>query len=245
MGNIKVSIRKAGTSDIEEQIRQYKKKVEYRYGVGVLRALVSSLVAEALLMEVNSILETMQSEYFSGGGSVTQEDLTQFAAVKEMEQDAIKAEIQKNLVQAAASYNLATGDFEFELFSNDFIGRGKEDDKTGSAPIQWLVYFIDGNLEDDLIWVNQDTYKAIFGSKGSSASLGRFGTGILLKVHDKEAMNGKLSRVGESVDSLKHPQSGKPGQDWFNTYEVMKRAKVMDIIHQSALRYAETASQAV
>ncbi len=217
---------------IEEAISKFKKELVTGLRLGIL----SSSVHEALSSKAIEILNNMQAEYWGGAsGDILKEDPTQFGLPEQHAK--IRTEIYKNL-QLASSSIAADGTIEFTPISDAFMGIGG--DSGGEAGgIPWMAYFLSGALDVDLVWISTDTYAKLKGS--SPGSLGRFGVGHMWHVDTAEG-RGRFSNwcasVGLNYDQLKHPQSGKAGQDWFR--ELIPSSGIVDLIHQFAVDYANS-----
>lgn len=215
----------AGIEDFVDKLEGNIKKI---FSIELKKRLLDGSIHAQYASEVMSILLEMQATYFSG--AVGQEDPTRLFKSENMA--AVASEISTNFRNAAASVAEGTTSVSITLLSDDFLGIGKEGDKKGTAPIQWLAYFLSGSLESDLYWINTETFEMI---TGEVKNLGRFGVGCMWQIEPdrKEGIARKLSSFGISLDSLKHPQSGKPGKDWFDS--VWKNLDFYEVIYAPAL----------
>ena len=219
---------------IEDAVSKFKKELVN----GIKLGLLSSSVHEALSSKAIAILNNMQAAYWGGASSmIKQEDPTQFGLPTQ--QSKMRAEIYKNL-QIAASSILDDGTIEFTPISDEFMGIGG--DAGGSEGIPWMAYFLSGALDTDLVWISTDTFSKLMGDSGEgSGSLGRFGVGHMWHVNvtqGKKSFSNWLKSVGLKYDQLRHPQSGKGGQDWFA--DLIPDSGIVDLIHQFALKYANS-----
>jgi hypothetical protein len=170
-----------------------QKAKEYFYSE-VKKNFLRESFLNSIMTRLVAVLDEIQGEYFSG---VAADDPTNPA--REGWVSAIKGEVRQNILNLVSNIG-SDGIKSFTILSDKFIGKGKEDDKTGSSPIQWLVHFIDGNFEDNLLWVDQK----FIDENGWKVedSLGRFGVGFLVK---------GTPHMMELYKDNKHPQSGKQG----------------------------------
>lgn len=221
------------SNNISKLIEVYKNKLFKAYYTEISLILRSPELHSIFINRVIDILFKMQGEYW-GDSLVSEQDKTNVANERYL--NAVKVEVTQNFNAAAASLNQETGEFYLTILSNNFIGIGKEGDKTGTAPIQWLVHFLIGNLENDLYWVNQELY-SIFRGGEESGALGRFGNGYLWQMSRKEISlrNNQLKSAGYSftMADFKHPQSGKSGKNWFEG--ILTQADIMTLIQTPAL----------
>jgi hypothetical protein len=232
--NIKIPVKttlgssKNPFTQIEKFIARIEKEAKKIFQIELTKKLLDGGVHSQYASEVMSILLEMQSDYFSG--AVGQEDPTRPFTSENAA--AVIAEVSNNFRKAAASISENIDNLSIVLLSDDFLGIGKEGDKKGTAPIQWLAYFISGSLDTDIYWINQETYGLI---TGETKSLGRFGVGHLWHIvgDNKESLSKRLGKLGISLDSLKHPQSGKAGKDWFS--KVWETLDFYEIVYAPAL----------
>jgi hypothetical protein len=200
---------------VQKRIKSFKQEFKKEVVVEIKKRLLNPATAEPYITQIISVLSEMQGEYWGGGGLASQEDPTQITAARYAE--AVRGEVLKNFASAAKSVDGQAGTVSLVLLSNDFLGIGSEGDRKGNRPIQWLSYFLSGNLDNDLYWVNQEHYEIFKGR--SSGDLGRFGVGHMWHVGPEEArkLNAQLKAAGKSysLEALRHPQSGKAGKDWF------------------------------
>lgn len=199
---------------IRKKFKSFKTEFQKEVVIEIKKRLLNPSTAEPYIAEAISILSEMQGEYW-GGGSAAEEDPTMLTASRYSE--AIRTEVLKNFAKAAKTVDGASGTVNLVLLSNDFLGIGSEGDKKGNRPIQWLSYFLSGNLDNDLYWIDQEHFEIFKGY--TAGDLGRFGVGYMWHITSQEvpSLNAKLKAAGKSytVDKLRHPQSGKAGKDWF------------------------------
>lgn len=219
---VKVKLSKKGSIDTEldtvrNRLKKSKEEFSKQVAIELQKRLLNPSTAEPYIAATLGVLTLMQAEYW-GGELKGEDDPTKLTAARYG--GAIRAEILKNFAKGAKTLNPVTGTVDLVLLSNDFLGIGMEGDTKGERPIQWLAYFLSGNIEDNLYWIDKEHYE-IF--KGDSApSLGRFGVGELWTISSPEELNklsGLLKKAGKSynIQALKHPQSGKAGRPWFES----------------------------
>jgi len=205
---IKIDLNKLGNIDsgkLEKAISKYIEELTLAYYEYVKIYLVSNSTATAIRRQIMIALDQIQA--ICGGAQVSDDPTLKFSE----HEGAVDQEIRSNLARIAVNIGPKSSSVYFEFLGPDFLGIGKEGDKTGSAPIQWLTYFLDGTLDDDLYWINTSTYKDL---KGDSAvkPLGRFGAGHVWHIRSKDlpAFNRRVKkRLGRTASDLRHPQSGK------------------------------------
>lgn len=165
--------------------------IKKRLLVEIKKNLLSSGFMNSVITRSKQIVNQLQAGYFGGNAK---DDKTAIGIYD----SAIEAEIRKNIANFAANLTNA-GVQSFDILSDEFIGVGKEGDKQGTTPIQWLIYFIDEGFEGKkLLWFNRELADKF---DSNSKNLGRFGNGILIEVDDETALK---------YSSNLHPQSGKP-----------------------------------
>lgn len=213
---------KIDLKSIRDKLKSVKDSFNKEVATEIRKRLLNPGTAEPYIGGVLTVLTEMQAEYWGGGGLAAEEDPTNLTATRYAE--VVRSEVLKNFSGAAKTMDVETGTINLVLLSNEFLGVGTEGDTKGNRPIQWLSYFLSGNLDNNLYWINQEHYE-IFKGK-ASGDLGRFGIGYMWHVGQDEAvvLNAKLRSAGKSytVEALKHPQSGKSGKDWFaNVWELV------------------------
>lgn len=239
LGSIKVKGKSKGKDpfkDVEKSLENYKKALLTEYYKELSRRLLSPISAEPYIQEILKVLQEMQQEYWGGADqTILKEDRTQFG-LKEHEM-LVRLEVIKNFQNAAKTIQTGSENVNIVLLSNEFMGIGAN---SGSNGIPWLAYFLSGSLDVDLIWINPDIYEALKNEPAPGA-LGRFGSGYMWHLSPDNApwFNAKLKSAGisETYDSLKHPQSGKPGRDWFSG--IWESVSFEQLIRQPALQAAQ------
>lgn len=225
---------------IESTLERVKKEVLDRYYLNIKIKLLSAEVQGYFIEKTIGVLEDMQADYW-GSGAAAEEDPTNVGRGEYKQ--AVAAEIRRNFAIAASKVS-PMSELDLVLLSDEFIGIGSEGDIKGTSPIQWLVYFLVGALETDLIWVNQETY-AIFKGGKSASSLGRFGVGELWQMDARERAirDAQLKKAGKpGIDTYIHPQSGRAGKNWFDGVLTAPEVKllVVDPALQEAIAHVQS-----
>lgn len=216
---------------IDSLLKEVQKDFLSKYYSSLKLKLLSNSVHSYFFSKTLQAVAAMQSEYF-GDGMIAQDDPTAFLHGEYVR--AIEQEIIQNFTLAASTVS-PNSELDLILLSDEFLGFGKEGDMRGTAPIQWMVYFLVGALETDLYWVDADTYE-LFTGESPQGQLGRFGIGHLWHIQSDDAkvrLNAKLSTVGKNLEQLKHPQSGKAGKNWFA--DILTEAEINNLIIQPAI----------
>lgn len=220
---------------IDTILESYIQKLKLEYINGIKLALQNPSIGELLVVQCIDILNRMQNRYWGGASDIIlSEDPTQFGLPEQHQK--IRSEILKNL-QIAASSVSPEGDIDLVILSNEFIGTGSSSSTEG---LPWLHYFLEGSLDTNLVWINPDIYSKLNPDSGG-VNLGRFGVGHMWHISNIEGFNSILKSSGVDTniynyDSLKHPQSGQPGQQWFSN--VVRKSTIVERVRDFALNYA-------
>jgi len=220
---------------INTLIKDIEKTLKTTYIAELKKQLLTSSVQNYFISKTLQVFAEIQAEYFSSS-VVASQDPTSFLQGGYI--SSIETEIRNNFALAATSVS-PDSELELVLLSDGFCGFGKEGDVTGTAPIQWLVYFLVGSFGNDLYWISLDAYEAIKGR--SPGQLGRFGDGHLWTItsgEEKLSINSRLKSAGYSysLEQLKHPQSGKAGKNWFAG--VLSEEEIQSMVIQPAVENA-------
>ena len=169
--------------------------------------MLSEEVSSYFTNEIGKVFLQWQGIYFEGNPKVALQDKTGFKYwIPEIERE-IKINLKKSALGFKKTSKSKTAG-TLLLLSDRFLGIGAEISPTNRRPIKWAKYFIEGSLEDDLIWINKEVYSKL-GNK--TTSLGRFGTGFLIK--GSPAFNSFFKKVvGEAVERYRDAQSGQGGR---------------------------------
>ncbi len=242
--NIKLNTRTAGKGDVapntQNLIKRYEMEFKRLFAQEVKNILKSGVIAEPIINKTINILEQMQAQYWGGSSNIADEDPT--ALAREEQIQAVSAEILKNVALAAKSFNPESMSINIVHLSDEFLGV-KGYSKKSQKRIVWLHFFLFGSLDDNLMWVNNETYEALFKKGKSSGGLGRFGAGFLLHITNNnkpvfinKLIGAGLLKEGESLDKFIHPQSGKKGHNYFKG--ILKTIDFNSIVIRPALEAA-------
>jgi hypothetical protein len=229
---------------LETSLKRYEEEFFKVLDEEIKARLISGEVALPVIEETKKILEEMQADYWSSNNSdVIVEDPTALARSEHL--TAVTNEILKNFREAASQFSSRGGSLRLIHLSDEFVGTGNEDKKS-DQPIIWLHYFLNGNqLEDNLVWINQETYDKLqrvssgsytAGHESSAEGLGRFGVGYMACIRNIDGFNKllKTAKISKTFEELKHPQSGKAGRAWFEGI-LSRTLNIQETIIQPAL----------
>jgi hypothetical protein len=208
-------------SGLQAKLTDLEKKAKETFYSHVKANLTQGDFVNSIMTRLIAVLDEIQSEYFSG----VETDPTNPARQEYVR--AIREEVQKNIATFASSMSMEGSSGSFDILSDEFIGKGKEDDTKGNSPIQWLIFFIEGNLEDNLLWVDEEFIQKY--NWKVSGGMGRFGAGFLVQASPE-----MMTLYGDH----KHPQSGKPGMG----SEAFIKAVTEDDLNQFVIQPAVTAT---
>lgn len=194
---------------IDKILKQTQTKLVKEIFKQIKKALVSEVVVNRFQQVALNRFRAIQVGYF--GSNVGEDDPT----APMYYENEIRQEVKTQLALSAASVNIQTGNIALTVLSDSFLGIDTAGPQTTKdpTPMRWIYYFIFSSFNTDLLWVNQETYAAIFPSRGGG-ELGRFGKGYLIEINTagrKEYFEKALSSRGLDYNSLIHPQSNKTG----------------------------------
>lgn len=224
---------------VKAKIKEFEEAVKKEYFLQLSRRLLDPAIAEIAVREIVAVLAVMQAEYLSG--PIGAEDPAKLAGSAQVA--AVRQEVYSNFAKAAKSLSPENFTFSLTLLSDEFMGYGSSNEATGPG-IPWLYYFLEGSsFDSNLLWINRETYEIIKGVE--AGDLGRFGDGYLWTCDEAEMqlITAKLKAAGSSktAESLRHPQSGKAGYNWFG--DVVKAIDFHELVqkpaYMEAIRVAE------
>jgi len=216
--SVKIS-RSRGLQSTEKKIaKELEKSLKPRILKAASRVMRNNILQDPQVFvdKAIEILNTMQSIYYGGGG-IGDEDPADFDNIGLMEVEVLN-NLNKTLKVEVVGDVLR---WEAVVVSEEFVGFGgnsivgRPADRGDPNTLPWIAFFLAGSIEEELLWISDDTAIKIEVATGKAFShLGRFRKGFLIR--RTKGIDGMLKAAGiRNPASLIHPISGKPGRSYF------------------------------